>query len=106
MSSDKSIWTAVFIGYETLKENSNYRRLNLIDVRNRNGDVVKKEFFIDESEELQIDNITNNKIICFFTSDEKLENVIKFCPYPPPKKEGTCTEVQQKEKGGEDGGRK
>lgn len=80
MVEKKSIWNAIFIDYEILNDNKNYRRLNFIDVRNRNGILIEKNFFIDETEELQIRNINKSEIVCFLTADEKLENVIKFHP--------------------------
>lgn len=70
----------MFTGYEVLNDNVNYRRLNFIDVRNRYGALVEKKFFIDETKELQISNLNKGEIVCFVTADEKLENVIKFCP--------------------------
>lgn len=80
MDKKKSIWNAIFTGYEVLNDNRNYRRLNFIDLRNYEGILIEKSFFIDETEELQIGNLNKNEIVCFVTADEKLENVIKFCP--------------------------
>lgn len=80
MVEKKSIWNAIFIDYEILNDNKNYRRLNFIDVRSRNGTLVEKKFFIDETKELQISNLNKGEIVCFLTADEKLENVIKFYP--------------------------
>ena len=80
MVKKRSMWNALFTGYEVLNDNINYRRLYLIDVRNRDGTLVEKNFFIDETEKLQIGNLNKNEIICFLTADEKLENVIKFYP--------------------------
>ena len=80
MVEKKSIWNALFIGYEVLNDNVNYRRLNFIDVRNHNGVLIEKNFFIDETEKLKIGKLHKNEIIYFLTADEKLENVIKFCP--------------------------
>jgi hypothetical protein len=80
MVKRKSIWSAIFAGYEVLNDNVNYRRLNFIDVRNRDGVLVEKNFFIDETEELRIGNVNKGEIVSFLTADEKLENVIKFYP--------------------------
>lgn len=80
MIDKRSIWNAIFTGYEVLNDNTNYRRLNFIDVRNHNGTLVEKKFFIDETQELQISNLNKGEIVCFLTADEKLENVIKFYP--------------------------
>lgn len=80
MVEKKSIWNALFTGYEILNDNVNYRRLHLIDVRNCNGILIEKKFFIDETEKLKIGKLHKNEIICFLTADEKLENVIKFSP--------------------------
>ena len=79
MSQDKTIWTAMFTGYEVL-DNTNYRRLNFIDVRNYEGILIEKNFFINETGKLQVGKLNKNEIVCFVTADEKLENVIKFLP--------------------------
>ena len=79
MSPNKTIWNAIFIGYEVL-DNTNYRRLNFIDVRNYQGILIEKNFFIDEADKLQIGDLNKNEVVCFVTADEKLENVIKFYP--------------------------
>lgn len=80
MIDKQSIWSAIFKGYEVLNDNTNYRRLNFIDVRDRRGVLIEKNFFIDETKELQIGNVNKNEIVCFVTPNKKLENVIKFFP--------------------------
>ena len=80
MDKKKSIWNAIFTSYEVLNDNTNYRRLNFIEVRNYEGVLIEKNFFIDENEKLQIGNLNKNEIVCFLTADEKLENVIQFYP--------------------------
>jgi hypothetical protein len=101
MIDKQSIWNAIFTGYEVLNDNINYRRLNFIDVRNRHGILVEKNFFIDESEKLKIGKLHKNEIICFLTADEKLENVIKFYPskeeiYFQKKKEAVGLKMMKK----------
>jgi hypothetical protein len=80
MIGKRSIWTAIFVDYEVLNDNINYRRLNFIDARNRNGILIEKKISIDENEGLQIGKVNKGEIVCFLTADEKLGNIIKFYP--------------------------
>ena len=83
MLPSKTSYSAKYISYKILNGNINYRRLYFKNVRNVEGDIIKEDFFIDESEELKAIGYLSHGVIVSFMADEDWEN-IEFC-YPHSK---------------------